>query len=464
MSSTKLLSSSLLLFLDNLVVAGSNWFYWLIISRLASTSDIGQTTTIYNLVVLVAVLVQLGLEYPILKKAPTNNSQIFGTSILIISVLTIVTVPIMIFVLNNSYGEPFNKFSSIAISLLILYSLVFISRYTLLGISALKSILVIDSAGAVIRFVVAYALVINGYGASGLLISLLLQALFMGTFAFILSTRIFGFSIGRMKYIKEIVKEALVNTPSKISWMLIFSLSTVLLAPFGFPSSEIGIFYIVLMITFVASSFVMSMAQMVIPHSTKSQVDLSSTSMRIGLSLTAPLIGILIVSPLSVLSLLGTQYMSAGTTLVILAAGILPFSIVVNSVSRFNYSAEPKKLLLIGCIQIIAFLIAFIFLASQYGIIGVAFSILIAFVASSVLAVIWLERSVRTQIFNCAIAILGGVVLGHSLGSLTSGSGFSHIVAVFSCVTVILIINTVLRNIRTDEMKQLLKGTIKRHL
>jgi O-antigen/teichoic acid export membrane protein len=462
MSTTKLLSSSLLLFLDQIFVAGSNWFYWLIISRLASTSDIGETTTIYNLAVLVGILAQLGLEYPILKKASIKNMQIFGTSILIILLLTVSAVPITLFVLNNAYGEPYQTFSSITVSILVLYSLVFVSRYTLLGISALKSILVIDSAGAAIKFVAAYAFVMNGYGAFGLLMSFLLQALFIAAISLVLSTRILGFSIGRIKYIKEILKEAIVNMPSKVSWILIFSLSTVLLAPFGFPSSEIGIFYIVLMITFVAGAFVLSMAQMVIPHSAASQRDLSSTSMRLGLSLTAPLIVALIISPKSILSLLGTQYMSAETVLVILAVGIFPFSIAVNSISKFNYSRDSTKILLTGCAQIIAFLVAFLFLASEYGIIGVASSILIAFVASSVFAVIWSERTVRIYIFNCGIAILGGIVLGHLLGSLTSNTGFSHIAEVLSSVIVVLVLNTILKNINTEEIKQLMKIALKR--
>jgi O-antigen/teichoic acid export membrane protein len=462
MSTTKLLGSSFLLFLDYTLVAGSNWFYWIIISRLASTSDIGQSTTIYNLVVLVGVLAQLGLEYPILKKASIYNLQIFGTSVLIVLVLTLSAIPIMLFVLKNSYEEPFQKFSLIATSLLILYALSYVSRYTLIGVSSLRNIIIIDSGGALIKFVVAYILVMNGYGAQGLLISFLFHAFFVAAISLILSTKIFRFSIGGIKYIKEILKESIVNMPSKMSWMLIFSLSTVLLAPFGFPSSEIGIFYIVLMITFVAGSFVLSMAQMVIPHSAASQRDLSTTGMRVGLSLTAPLIVALIISPKSILSLLGPQYMSAETVLVILAVGIFPFSIAVNSISKFNYSRDSTKILLIGCTQIIAFLVAFLLLASEYGSIGVASSILIAFVASSVLAVIWSERNVRIYILNCGIAILGGIVPGYLLSSLTSGTGFNHIAAVLSSVIVVLVINTILKNINTEEIKQLLKIVLKR--
>jgi O-antigen/teichoic acid export membrane protein len=216
------------------------------------------------------------------------------------------------------------------------------------------------------------------------------------------------------------------------------------------------------MITFVAGSFVMSMAMMVIPTSSASQRDLSPMRVRIGLSLTAPLIGVLIVSPKSVLSLLGTQYVSAETTLIILAFGIFPFSIVVNSISKFNYSGESAKLLLIGCTQIATFLITFLFLASQYGINGVAFSILIAYIASCVPAIIWSEHIVRIYLFNCVISILGGIVLGRLLGSLTSGSDIGHILALVCTVSVIVMINTVLKNIRANDIKHLLRIALKR--
>ena len=363
MNTSKFVGSGIMLFLDQVVVAGGNWLYWVMVSLVVLPSEIGQTTTVYNLVALLTVLIQLGLEYPILKKSSTKNSKILGTGLLLILATTLPAIPILVLLLNVVYEESF-QIIIISINLLIAGSLAFVSRYVLIGVSALKNVFLIDTISTVLKFLVAYVLTINGYGVLGLLLSFSLQALFIAIICLVLSIRLFGLSVGKMKYIKEIVREAIVNIPSKLSSLLIFFLSTVLLAPFGITNSEIGIFYMALMISYFTSAFVLSMAQMAIPHSAASNRDLSSMSVRIGLSFTAPFIGALIVSPSFVLSLLGTQYLAAQTTLLVLAIGIFPFSIVVNGLSKFNYSGELKKVLLIGLIQLSVFAAAFLFLIS----------------------------------------------------------------------------------------------------
>ena len=69
----KFAGSGILLFLDQLLVAIGNWIYWVLISKINSTSEIGQATTIYSLALLVTTITQLGLEYPILKRCSTNH-------------------------------------------------------------------------------------------------------------------------------------------------------------------------------------------------------------------------------------------------------------------------------------------------------------------------------------------------------------------------------------------------------
>src|SRR6476659_1012199 len=106
--------------------------------------------------------------------------------------------------------------------------------------------------------------------------------------------------------------------PLKLSRTFIFSLSIVLLAYFGVRASEVGEFYIALLISVFGGSLVTSMAYMVIPASSISKTDLTSSSLRFGISLTAPIIAALITSPKFILSLLGSQYLSAETILIAL--------------------------------------------------------------------------------------------------------------------------------------------------
>src|ERR687896_2592837 len=76
----KFVGQGMLLFFDQLLVAITNWLYWIVISRLTLTSEIGQATSVYSLVLLITTLSQIGLEYPLLKKSSLPRSQIMGTA------------------------------------------------------------------------------------------------------------------------------------------------------------------------------------------------------------------------------------------------------------------------------------------------------------------------------------------------------------------------------------------------
>jgi O-antigen/teichoic acid export membrane protein len=460
MAVSKYVSSGLLLFLDQMVFAGGNWFYWITISILSTPSEIGQTTAVYNLVLLVAVITQLGLEYPVLKRSSTDT-RILGTSLLIVLITTTSAIPLLFFMMDTMYEGSFRKFVTIATASLIFIALAFVSHFTLLGLSAVKNILIIDTVGTAIKFVAGYVLTINGYGTYGLLLSFLFQAVFVAIICLILTIRIFGFRIGNLKYVWEIVREAAYNMPSKLSWLILLNLGTVLLAVFGVPSSEIGIFYIALNISFAVGSFVLSMAQMAVPHSSIAKRDLSTVSIRIGLSFTAPLIGALIVSPKYILSLVGAQYVLADTTLIVLAISIFPFSVMINGISKLNYSSQLRKLLLIGSIQILSFVAFFVFLIPQFGILGAAFSILIAYTASCIPLIIWSEHALRMYIAKSGVAILTGSTVGFLLGSLGYHES-SDITAILASACTILIMTIALKNISPAEMKQMIKILIKK--
>ena len=92
------------------------------------------------------------------------------------------------------------------------------------------------------------------------------------------------------------------------------------------------------------------MAYMVIPASSRSNNDLTTDSMRISLSLTAPLIAALIVAPKSILSVIGPDYTSAETILLLLSIGILPSSIAINAISKSNCLGKSRELITIGSI------------------------------------------------------------------------------------------------------------------
>jgi O-antigen/teichoic acid export membrane protein len=454
--------SGILLFIDQLLVAIANWIYWVLISKINSTSEIGQATTIYSLALLVSTITQLGLEYPLLKRSSArhNQRQIVGTALVIEIVITLASIPLVVYIINNLEEKSLHQFTWMAIGMIIFSSIGFVARFSLLGISDVKKVLAIDIIGSAVKFATGYALVLMGFAVFGVVMSILLNILFVTCAALFIASKRFTFNLGNFAYFKEIIQDALANMPSKLSRVLIFSLSIVLLASFGINSSDIGVFYLTLMISIVIGGLTSSMAFMVIPPSSTSKSDLSSSGMRIGLSLTAPLITALVVAPKAILSLIGPQYMSAEIILLVLSASILPSAITINTVSKFNNLNKPRKLISIGSVEILAFLVSFVFLVPNYGTLGAAFSTLIAFSSSAFISLIWSERVVMKYIAISIIGILAGSAAGRLVGLVAAVGDKYPFAQILVSVAVTLIIIIVLKNTSIIEIGDLVKAVV----
>jgi O-antigen/teichoic acid export membrane protein len=453
-----------LLFLDHLLVAVGGWIYWLVIVSRISPFEVGQVTAVYSLVTLISILTQLGLEYPILKRSSTQPHQILVTAFIIEMVITMATVPLVPYIISTYFQQSLHglsdQFTLIAVIILLLSSLSFVSRFALLGISDVKSVLIIDLMGTGIKFVSGYVLVWSGMGVSGMLISFLLQNLVIVSATIFVTRRRrkFGYGVGNINYIKAIIKDGLINTPSKFSRTLILSLSVVLLGSFGISSSDVGIFYIALMVSIVAiGSLASSMAYMVIPISAALRTDLSSASSRISMSLTVPMITAVISSPKFILSIIGTQYVPGEPILLVLAIAILPFSITMNFISKFNNLQMTARLISIGLVEVVAFLITFVLLVPHYGALGAAFSTLTAFVSSSLLSLAWSERTTIRYVGVSAMAIIIGIIASHIIDLATS---IHPVGTILISVVISLSIVIILKNISTNEINQLAKGII----
>lgn len=456
-SINKYVGSSAWLFIDQMLVAIASWIYWVLISKLTSASEIGHATTIYSLAAMVMTMAQLGLEYPILKKALTDRSRILGTALVIELIITLSSVPIVVYIASDLYQQHLRGFIWMGIAILILGSPGFVARFALLGLSNVKTILLIDIIGNSVKFVIGYTLVSIGLGAYGVLLSFVFQFLLTAAATLFVSSKAFSFKLGNVAYFKEIFGDALANMPSKLSRILIFSLSIVLLASFGISSSDVGIFYIALTVSLVAAGLTTSMAYMIIPASSASMSDLSSASMRFSLSLTAPLIATLIIAPKAILSMIGSQYVPAQTILVVLSIGILPSCITLNTISKFNNLGKSKKLILLGSVEIVTFLVSFFFLVTHYGTLGAAFSTLIAFICSSILSIFWSERIIAKYVVTSIIAIFAGIIASRIIDLALGVQPIAEILVSIGITTMIIIM---LKNTSTDEIGYIVKALV----
>jgi O-antigen/teichoic acid export membrane protein len=461
-TSGRFVGSGLLLFLDYFFVAIGGWLFWIVISKIASVSEIGVATTIYSLVISVATVTQMGAEYPLLKKSHTDRSVILGTGLVIQVVIGMAAFPIISLVISNMYGGSLQEFTWIAFALVIIIAVEFVARYVLLGIFDAKKVLAIDLAGLSIKFLVGYILVSFQYGGLGILFAFLSELLTIAVAYLFVARKAFSFSIGSISFFKDILRDSLVNAPSKWSNMIIVNLSVVLLASIGVSQGDIGVFYIALMISIVVGSFSLSLAFMAIPAFSASKKDLSSDSLRISLSVITPVITTLIIAPNLVLSLINPRYEVGAPLLLVLAIGTFPYAITVNAIARLNILMKPKKLISIGISQLITFILTFVALAPSYGALGAALAILLAFTVSAIISMIWSGRSAIVHMTYCFLAVLTGTVLGYLcyLIAAEASMGDSQILAATISVIASTFVIFVSKNVSLGEIKFLVKSAI----
>jgi O-antigen/teichoic acid export membrane protein len=457
-SSSDFVTPGIILFLDVFIVSLGGWLYWFVISKLTPASEIGLAITVYSLVALVTTLTQLGIEYPLLKKSHLKGTKVLGTSLAIELVLTLASIPFVYMVMNTFYDDLIKQFTWISIALLTLISIDFVLRFSLLGISNPRIVLIIDLIGLAIKLPTGFFMVSQSFGAQGMLLAYLFEAIFVACASLYFTKKSFSFGLGNKAYFIEIIKDALINTPSKWSKMIIFTLSIVLLAIMHISASDVGIFYVALMITIVVSSFASSMAYMVIPSSFFLNKDLSSTSLRISLSLTAPIVVVLLLVPGPILGLIGPEYESAVLVLLILAISIIPSAITTNLISKLNNLGKSKMLILAGSVQIITFFVFFYLLVPVYGTVGCAVSVLAAYVSSSLVLTIMTERSSIRYIAFACISVLAGFFVGQ-LANMILGH-HQHILIVILSVVVSTIVILVSKNMTVKETGFLLKSII----
>jgi O-antigen/teichoic acid export membrane protein len=455
----KFVGQGILLSLSQILVAFTNWLYWFVISRIALPSEIGQAISIYNLVLLIATLSQLGLEYPLLKKSSLPSSQVFGTALMIeVIIIPGLIAALIVLVYTDAYHASLSEFLWVAVILLVVSPISFISRYALLGISNARSVIIFDALATCTKFSSAYILLSMGLGAFAILFSFMMAILVqaVGMLA-IVRLRLPVTLVRHKRYIIEVIKEGLSNAPSILSRTIIITLSVILLASFGVSDSDIGIFYIAMMLSIVGGSLALSMSFTVIPASTESKVDLSSGSLRLGLSFTAPVVAALIVAPRDILSIIGPQYASADTVLLVLSMAILPTTVAMNAISKFNNLGHVRKIIAIGVIQLVGFLISFLILVPYYGGLGAAYSILIAYAASAVFAVSLFDGAHRRYVANSVVAVIIGCISGYTINFMLDYSLFTIVSSVVATSAILL----VLRNTSVSELKQLIRNVNK---
>jgi O-antigen/teichoic acid export membrane protein len=293
---------------------------------------------------------------------------------------------------------------------------------------------------------------LNNFGATGILMSFLTNVLVLTVLYFVLLKRKLNFTLGDKKYFVDFIRDALINTPPLLTRSLLFYFSVVLLAFHGINESDIGLYYISMMLSIIAGGFASNTALMLMPSSLVVNKNLSVEGLRISFALTAPIISVLLSEPERILGIIGQQFVQASDLLIIFSLSIIPFVIVTNSISNFNNLNQSKKIMMIGMIQLSVFLISFFILVPSYGVTGGAYSIFISMIISAIFSIIWYGSSILKNISFSCLSIFVVFVLISILNSITE----IHLVySTLIALVITLVLNVLFKNITIFELKEI---------
>jgi O-antigen/teichoic acid export membrane protein len=124
---------------------------------------------------------------------------------------------------------------------------------------------------------------------------------------------------------------------------------------------------------------------------------------------------VLLIASGPVLSLIGKEYESAESILIVLAMAIIPMSITVNLISKLNNLNKSRTLIITGFIQLVTFFICFFITVPPLGTLGAAISILVTYLISSVFLVSVTERDSLRYIYFTCLSIFAGFIAGYFL-------------------------------------------------
>jgi O-antigen/teichoic acid export membrane protein len=162
-----------------------------------------------------------------------------------------------------------------------------------------------------------------------------------------------------------------------------------------------------------------------------------------------------------VLSIIGPEYISADLVLRTLSIGIIPYIIVVNAISKFNNVGRSREIVVVGSIKILVFLLSFTILVPIYGILGAAYSILIASLTAAIPSLMWSERILIIPISKSIASIVIGFILSYALSLIYSS--LSPTIVIFVSVVVTISVLFGLKNTSASELVFLVKGIIRQN-
>jgi hypothetical protein len=111
-------------------------------------------------------------------------------------------------------------------------------------------------------------------------------------------------------------------------------------------------------------------------------------------------------------------------------------------------------------IQLLVFLVSFFIFVPYAGTLGAALSILLAYSATAIPAIVWSDRTLVKYILVSGIAILIGYGAGKTLEVFLSGTATSNVLPLIIAMCVTLCVIIILKNISVSEIRELVRISV----
>lgn len=442
------LRASFVLFLSSITLAAGGFVFWIVASQLMPVEEIGYATASISSVSVISAFTALGLEYTLLKRVSEERGKIVGTLFVFEIIANLAIVPV-IFLISDPFDRPI--IPMLAVLIFVTNGIAFIPKAAMLGMMDAKIVILYDTIAFAARFASLVVFALSGFGAVAILLSLLVHSIILSVVFGATTFQRLGYSRGSLSYFKGILKEGISNFPTRLSRLVVTNLGILLFAYVSLDPTLVGVFYIAIMISIVGSEFATTLSTMAIPASRTRGKEIVSYSMKLSLVLGAPVIALLLSAPQFIMELIGKDYSQGQLSLFILSLSIIPTTLVLNGLAKFNAESKFKNAAIMGLIEISIFLALFFPLVSLYSIDGVALAILISYIASGAYAASAFGKQTVVIAAVTSLAVAAGYLLAYASGFIYD----NPLLKIAISVIVALMVSVVLRAISFAEIRSL---------
>jgi O-antigen/teichoic acid export membrane protein len=438
---------ALFIYFETLISMFSGFVFWIIMSKVSTPNAIGISSTMVSLVTIFSTIASIGIPLGIQRflgksfsEKKENIAKEFVKASFILSSLGILACSIVFLLLHERFYQLFNlDFSLLVVSIILIASTTIMTLFRSIVVSSLKTKMLplIMIVGAIVKIILAYILVLNGYGALGITLGFTFFPILGTIFYTIIILKVIKSkgknSEGRvLKYYKEVFISSVVNWIPTIIYTMGSHLGTLLV--FGSHGSiEAGIYFISFSLSMAITalmSALFTIAYPILSAMSDGRKRFAWRTIKISLIISLPFSFAVIFYSKEILSVFGPSYISGSTALGVLLLSIMPIAITTG-INNLSYSyGKYRQVLIIGLASNIPRAILYFSLVPSLEGVGAAISYTVGSIVGFIVSLIYSEKNNLiiiwkdiTYIIIIPILILAVLFLFHLnyiLGIITS--------------------------------------------